>query len=550
MSSYYFQQPIIQTGNVVIASTTEDFSTARFYSATMDASSHTVFYYNSAGQKPKMYISSRNLTDFLAACPSDRIFKVSVNKLNTASYATSQSTLLSIDNVTGGFFNAGTGSQFYYDNGGAKPDLYIVDETVAQIEAELVVIDPDTSFQLANGSVTVPSLAFANDTDMGFYRVGDGQMGLTVEGVLQETFAAGAITFAKEIDQTISTTTTTTAATAGGAITLTSGKGATSGAGGALTEAAGQGGLTGAGGNASLTSGAGGATSGASGTVTVASGVSTSGNTGTATVSSGNATSGTSGVVTLSSGTGTTATGNVVVGSGAATTLSGNVSISSGTAITTGTATLSSGNATTTSGNVIISAGTASTTGGTVAISTGNMSAGTSAAISIVSGSGTTGTGQINITTGNGSAGTSGDIVLNTGTSTGVKGHVKIGGGMIQNHTPVAINSNATATAAQVATGYITSTSAAQTTITLPTGTLLGTELGATQGTIHNLWIDNTAGASNVIIAVAVNGILSAAAAANGASQGLLTIPNGVTGQGCFQLMFSSATAYTFTRIA
>lgn len=116
--------------------------------------------------------------------------------------------------------------------------------------------------------------------------------------------------------------------------------------------------------------------------------------------------------------------------------------------------------------------------------------------------------------------------------------------------TPVAINATATATAAQVATGYITSTSAAATTITLPTGTLLGTALGATQGTVFDLTIDNTAGANTVTIAVAVNGILSAAAVANAGSQGLLTIPSGVTGQGMFQLMFSSATAYTFTRTA
>lgn len=116
--------------------------------------------------------------------------------------------------------------------------------------------------------------------------------------------------------------------------------------------------------------------------------------------------------------------------------------------------------------------------------------------------------------------------------------------------TPAAINATATATALQVASGYITSTSAAATQITLPTGTLLGAQLGAVQGTVFDLYIDNTAGANTVTIAVAVNGILSAAAAANGASQGLLTVPSGVTGLACFRLIFSSATAYAFTRIA
>jgi len=121
----------------------------------------------------------------------------------------------------------------------------------------------------------------------------------------------------------------------------------------------------------------------------------------------------------------------------------------------------------------------------------------------------------------------------------------------IVTHTPVSVNATATATAAQVATGYIKSTSAAPVTLTLPTGTLLGAALGAVQGTILDLYIDNTAGASTVTVAVATNGILSAAAAAGAAAgAGLLTVPSGVTGQACFRLMFSSATAYTFTRVA
>jgi hypothetical protein len=121
----------------------------------------------------------------------------------------------------------------------------------------------------------------------------------------------------------------------------------------------------------------------------------------------------------------------------------------------------------------------------------------------------------------------------------------------INHPSTAAINATATATAAEVATGYITSTSAAGTTITLPTGTDLGTAIGATRGTTLDLYVDNTAGASTVTIAVAVNGILSAAAAAGtGAGAGLLTVPSGVTGIGCFRIMFSSATAYVFSRIA
>ena len=120
-----------------------------------------------------------------------------------------------------------------------------------------------------------------------------------------------------------------------------------------------------------------------------------------------------------------------------------------------------------------------------------------------------------------------------------------------QNHpTKAAINATATATAAQVATGYITSTSAAATTITLPTGTLLGAAIGATKGTVLDLYVDNTGGANTVTIAVATNGILSTAAADSATSFGDLTIASGVTGLGRFTIMFSSATAYVFTRTA
>jgi hypothetical protein len=112
------------------------------------------------------------------------------------------------------------------------------------------------------------------------------------------------------------------------------------------------------------------------------------------------------------------------------------------------------------------------------------------------------------------------------------------------------IDNTATATAAQVATGYITSTSVGTVTITLPTGTLLGAALGATQGTVFDLYIDNTAGASVVTVAVATNGILSSGAADTPGSFGDLTIAAGATGLARFTLMFSSATAYVFTRTA
>jgi len=133
-------------------------------------------------------------------------------------------------------------------------------------------------------------------------------------------------------------------------------------------------------------------------------------------------------------------------------------------------------------------------------------------------------------------------------------GPVVSNNGFITGHqvttTDNAINATAVATAAQVATGYITSTSAAATSITLPTGTLLGGLIGATRGTSFDLYVDNTAGASTVTMVVSTNAILSSAAADTPGSFGDLTIAAGVTGLARYTIMFSSPTAYVFTRTA
>ena len=136
---------------------------------------------------------------------------------------------------------------------------------------------------------------------------------------------------------------------------------------------------------------------------------------------------------------------------------------------------------------------------------------------------------------------------------TTLNGPVAPQNGFISGHqvtTANAVNATGTATAAQVATGYITSTSASPTTITLPTGTDLGTAIGAVQGTTLDLFIDNTAGASTVTVAVNTNAILSSAAADTAGSFGDLTIASGATGIGRYTIMFSSPTAYVFTRTA
>jgi len=78
---------------------------------------------------------------------------------------------------------------------------------------------------------------------------------------------------------------------------------------------------------------------------------------------------------------------------------------------------------------------------------------------------------------------------------------------------------------------------------------LLGAALNASRGTITELYIDNTAGGSLVTLAVATNGILSDAAT-TALSFGDLTVGSGITGVARFTIMFSSATAYVFTRTA
>ena len=118
--------------------------------------------------------------------------------------------------------------------------------------------------------------------------------------------------------------------------------------------------------------------------------------------------------------------------------------------------------------------------------------------------------------------------------------------------TPVAINSTANATAAQVASGYITSTSAAATTITLPTATVIAAQIGAVQGTVFDLWIDNTAGANTVTItpdASMTKSQVAQVATYGVPTFGLFTVASGTSGQGCFALCFSSTTACTIARV-
>lgn len=151
-----------------------------------------------------------------------------------------------------------------------------------------------------------------------------------------------------------------------------------------------------------------------------------------------------------------------------------------------------------------------------------------------------------------------GTLIGNSITESTALADITVNSALIEKHATAAVNISATATPAQVKTGYITSTSGSAVTLTLPTGTDLGVALGAVKGTIFDLYVDNTAGSNTVTVAVNTNAIASAwqaqlvaaTASVTPAALSPLAVVSGVTGQACFRLMFSSATAYTFCRIA
>jgi hypothetical protein len=145
----------------------------------------------------------------------------------------------------------------------------------------------------------------------------------------------------------------------------------------------------------------------------------------------------------------------------------------------------------------------------------------------------------------------------------------------------VSINATGVASATALATTrYITSTSLAGTTITLPLAVTAGgaptvigmvNALNAKAGDSFDFIVDNTGGANNVIVAVGVGGTLSDAAqiAGSAVAFGRLTVQAGVRGMAKFTLMFTgglvaatvarpqpplsqpgTATGYTITRTA
>ena len=118
---------------------------------------------------------------------------------------------------------------------------------------------------------------------------------------------------------------------------------------------------------------------------------------------------------------------------------------------------------------------------------------------------------------------------------------------VVSNPALSAINATATATAAQLVSGYITSTSAAATNITLPTVANIVTQLGGTvsQGTSFEFTVDNSAGLNTVTLLVNT-GITVPTPAITGGNTMTVSTANKV---GRFRLTFTSATTAVLFRI-
>lgn len=110
--------------------------------------------------------------------------------------------------------------------------------------------------------------------------------------------------------------------------------------------------------------------------------------------------------------------------------------------------------------------------------------------------------------------------------------------------TTFAQNATGTITAANLLKKYITSTSAAAVTLTLPTATLLGAALGAARGTEFDFTVDNSAGANIVTVAVGA-GIVAGTAVITGSDT--LTVAAGAIGK--FKIIFKTATTAVLFRV-
>lgn len=112
--------------------------------------------------------------------------------------------------------------------------------------------------------------------------------------------------------------------------------------------------------------------------------------------------------------------------------------------------------------------------------------------------------------------------------------------------TAKAVNTTGAITAAELAGGFITSTSAATVTATLPTAALLATQLAAVRGTIFEFVVDNSAGANTVTVAVNTGITVGTTALTGGDSLTVSTAQVVAT----FRLVFTTTTTAILRRIS
>ena len=116
----------------------------------------------------------------------------------------------------------------------------------------------------------------------------------------------------------------------------------------------------------------------------------------------------------------------------------------------------------------------------------------------------------------------------------------------IQKRTSTAFTANATLTAAEIAKGLITITSGTDT-LTLPTATNLGTQLGAETGTTFDFVVQNSASGGTALLVVNT-GITKRSAIGAGGED--LTVPNSATtGTSGFRITFLSDTVAIISRL-
>lgn len=130
-------------------------------------------------------------------------------------------------------------------------------------------------------------------------------------------------------------------------------------------------------------------------------------------------------------------------------------------------------------------------------------------------------------------------------TGLSVVGRITSTTGQVRKHTSTAFTASATVTAAQLAGGLLTITSGTDT-LTLPTATLLATELGATAGTSFEFNVINVASGGTALITVGT-GIITQSVVTGGET---LTLANSATeGAATFRITFTSTTTAILSRV-